>query len=384
MAELGILRRFRRVQERFVEGHRVQLLRDGREAFPAMLADIAGAQRQILLEMYWFDSDATGRRFAEALSGAAERGVEVAVMYDSLGSWEADEEMFDAMRARGVKVVEFNPLKPWRYRFRLDRLSIRDHRKILMIDGGVGYTGGLNISDKWAPEEEGGEGWRDDVVRVQGPATAGFVRCFHRTWDHEDGPPLALLSSAETAAAGEQAVRVLGEASFRQRREIVRAYISNIYRARERIWITNSYFVPNAVIMRALVRAARRGVDVRVLLPGKSDIEIVRIASRAIYERLMDAGVRVFEWNDNVLHAKTAVIDSVWSTIGTFNLDYRSVRTNLEVNVSVLDAGFGKLMERSFLRDLERSSEVDPDRFRFRSLSERLIESTLYGFRSLL
>jgi cardiolipin synthase len=384
MAELGILRRFRRVEERFVAGHRVQLLRDGRQAFPAMLADIASARRQILLEMYWFDSDFTGRRFADALSAAAERGVEVAVMYDSLGSWEADEAMFDEMRARGVKVVEFNPLKPWRYRFRLDRLSVRDHRKILTIDGAVGYTGGINLSDKWGPVEEGGAGWRDDVVRVHGPATAGFVRCFHRTWTNEDGPPLARVASVEPADDGDQAVRVLGEASFRQRREIVRAYISNIYRARERIWLTNSYFVPNAVIMRALVRAARRGVDVRVLLPGKSDIEIVRLASRAMYERLMDAGVRLFELNVNVLHAKTAVIDGSWSTIGTFNLDYRSVRTNLEVNVSVFDESFGKLMEQSFLRDLEQSSEVDPEHFRLRSLSERLIESTLYGFRSLL
>jgi cardiolipin synthase A/B len=374
----------RAVEERFVRGHRVLLLRDGREAFPAMLADIAAARRQVLLAMYWFDSDATGRRFATALSQAAERGVEVAVQYDSFGSWEADEDMFDEMRDAGVKVVEFNPIKPWRYQFSFDRLSIRNHRKLLVVDGSIGFTGGINLCDKWAPEEEGGEGWRDDMVRIEGPAAAGLADCFRRSWLREQGAPLATLGANESARLGDQSVRVLGQSFFRQRREIVRAYISNIHRARKRIWITNSYFVPNLVITRALVRAARRGVDVRVLLPGKSDIEIVRLASRAMYQKLMDAGVRIFEWTGNVLHSKTAVIDGIWSTIGTFNLDYRSLRSNLEVNVSVYDVGFGGVLEQSFMRDLESATEVDPHQFQLRALSERLAGSVLYRFRSLL
>jgi cardiolipin synthase A/B len=374
----------RSVEERFVKGHRVLLLRDAREAFPAMLDDIASARRQILLEMYWFDSDATGRKFAAALAAAAQRGVEVAVQYDSFGSWETDEDMFEEMRAAGVKVVEFNPIKPWRYKFSFDRLSIRNHRKLLAIDGAVGFTGGINICDKWAPEEEGGEGWRDDMVRIQGPAVAGLVDCFRRTWDREGGAPLATLGAEQSKRFGDQSVRVLGESFFRQRREIVRAYISNILRAKKRIWITNSYFVPSSLIMRALLRSARRGVDVRVLLPGKSDIEIVRLASRAMYQKLMDAGVRIFEWSGNVLHSKTAVIDGIWSTIGTFNLDYRSLRGNLEVNVSVYDEGFGGVLERSFSSDLEHATEIDPYLFQFRPLSEKLAGSVLYRFRSLL
>lgn len=375
--------RYRGIQECVVEGHRVMLLRDGREAFPTMLADVADARRQILLEMYWFDSDATGRKFARALMDAAARGVEVAVMYDSLGSWEADPAMFDELRAAGVKVVEYNPLNPWRYQVRWGRLSVRNHRKVLVVDGTVGFTGGLNIADHWSPREEGGKGWRDDVVRVQGPAVSGFITSFIRTWRREGGPRITNLAT-EAGRYGPQAVRVLGGSTFRQRREIVRAYVSNIYRARRRIWLTNSYFVPNAVITRGLVRAAQRGVDVRVLLPGKSDVEIVRLASRAMYEKLMDAGVRIYEWTENVLHSKTAVIDGRWSTIGSFNLDYRSIRTNLEVNVSVLDEGFAHLMEQSFSSDLEQSTEVDPQHFQHRSLAERAIESALYRFRSLL
>jgi cardiolipin synthase A/B len=384
MRLLQFPRHANRIEERFVKGHRVLLLRDGREAFPAMLSDIAGARRQILLEMYWFDSDATGRKFAAALSAAAQRGVEVAVKYDSFGSWEADEEIFDEMRAAGVKIVEFNPIKPWRYRFSFDRLSIRNHRKLLVVDATVGFTGGINICDKWAPEEEGGEGWRDDMVRIQGPAVAGLVDCFRRTWVREHGAPLAALGAAQSGRFGDQSVRVLGESFFRQRREIVRAYISNIVRAKKRIWISNSYFVPSSVISRALVRAAGRGVDVRVLLPGKSDIEIVRLASRAMYDKLMDGGVRIFEWTANVLHSKTAVIDGIWSTIGTFNLDYRSLRSNLEVNVSVFDEGFAGVLERSFLRDLENATEVDRYQFSFRPLSEKLAGSLLYRFRALL
>jgi cardiolipin synthase len=283
-----------------------------------------------------------------------------------------------------VRVVEFNPLNPWRRSVRMERLSIRDHRKILVVDGEIGFTGGINLANHWAPEEEGGAGWRDDMVRIQGPSVSGFVDCFERTWDDQDGPRLRFRSPPSAGSYGSQRVRVLGEAFLKHRREIARAYISNIYRASDKIWITNSYFVPSSVISRALIRAARRGVDVRVLLPGKSDVEVVRLASRAMYDKLMDAGVRIFEWTANVLHAKTAVIDGRWSTIGTLNLDYRSIRGNLEVNASVLDEGFGALLERSFLRDLDSSVEIDRDRFALRPLSERALGAVLYPFRSLL
>jgi cardiolipin synthase len=186
------------------------------------------------------------------------------------------------------------------------------------------------------------------------------------------------------AERDDQPVRVLGEAYTRKRRQIVRAYLYRIYNARERVWLTNSYFVPDPAIRRALKRAAGRGVDVRVLLPGRSDVPIVRIASQAIYEQLLTSGVRIFEWHDSILHAKTAVIDGTWSTIGTFNLDYRSLRSNLEVNVAVLDRQFGAVMERSFQADLGLSQEVDLDVFRQRALPNRMLQSLAYRFRKLL
>jgi cardiolipin synthase len=385
MTTRRVPRRYRAAKERYVQGNRVALLRDGREAFPAMLDAIESAERQVLLEMYWFDSDRVGRRFAEALGKAAARGVEVAVIYDALGSIEADDTMFQELRAAGVHVVEFNPVLPWRRHFKLEKMSRRDHRKILVIDEQIGFTGGINLNDHWLPEEEGGDGWRDDMVLLEGPAVMGLVDTFRRTWSREDGPRLRMLPQSSTrAAAGGLNVRVLGENAFRHRRQIVTAYLYRIYGAKQRVWLSNSYFMPDRRVVRALKRAADRGVDVRILLPGISDVELVRYAGRAVWGGLLRHGVKIYEWQRSVLHAKTAVIDGVWSTVGTFNLDYRSLLSNLEINVAVLDEAFGEVMERAFERDLAESLEVDAQAFFFRPLSERLLEYGLYQFRKLL
>jgi cardiolipin synthase len=380
----SVPRRLRRVQEHFVEGNRVRLLRDAAEAFPAMLDAIAAAQSQVLLEMYWFDSDRTGQKFAKALADARRRGAEVALIYDSVGSWNAGPAIFDELRKAGVRVLEFNPLLPWKRRFRLARLSVRDHRKILVVDGEVGFTGGVNLADVWLPEDQDGQGWRDDMVCVHGPAVASLMSVFRRTWEREGGTPLPGLPRVQTGPSGDQLVRVLGEDHELHRREITSAYLLNIFRAKKRVWITNSYFVPDRRVVRALKHAGRRGVDVRVILPAYSDVEIVRHASRAMWGGLMRSGVRIFEFHRSILHAKSAVIDGTWSTVGSFNMDYRSLRLQLEVNLTVQDTAFGAVMEDSFRRDLEYSSEVDRRTFRFRPLSYRLLEFLFYRFRKFL
>src|SRR5688572_24805663 len=220
LAHVRVPRGLRAVEERFVAGHRVTLLRDGARAFPAMLDAIREARTQVLLEMYWFDSDEIGRRFARALMDAAGRGVEVALIYDSLGSWEADPEMFSEMRRAGVGVLEYNPLAPWKKRFRIARLTRRDHRKILVVDGRIGFTGGINLADVWKPEQEGGKNWRDDMVSLEGPCVAGLVECFQHAWQSEGGEPLQQLSPEPAPGEGKLAVRVLGENFRRHRREI--------------------------------------------------------------------------------------------------------------------------------------------------------------------
>lgn len=352
-----------------------------------MLQAIDSAQRQVLLEMYWFDSDHVGRLFATALLAAAARGVDVRVIYDAIGSIDADGQMFEELVLGGVKVLEFNPILPWRKRFRWARVSRRDHRKILVVDGCVGFTGGINIAAPWWPDDESVEPWRDDMVRVEGPAVEGFVHLFEATWQLESGESLELFESqvvGDRRMPEDLAVSVLGENYFRNRQQIASAYLANIRTAQRRIWITNSYFVPDRPVVKSLITAAQRGVDVRVLLPGEIDIKIVRYASQAVWGKLMRAGVRIFEWSGNVLHAKTAVIDGEWCTIGTFNLDHLSVFTNLEVNLSVRDAEFGEALEQGFLWDLKRSREITRHDFAFRPLGERLLELFLYRFRKLM
>jgi len=367
----------------------VQLLHDGREAFPAMLEAIAQARRQVLLEMYWFDSDAIGRRFSAELTRALQRGVEVAIIYDSVGSIGADRAMFTELEGHGAKVLEFNPVAPWAARFRLSmtRLSRRDHRKILVVDGSVGFTGGINLALQWAPVEEGGGGWRDDMFRIVGPAVNALSHCFHRVWRRHELPPIQHLHAEPPVSAPEQPllpVRVLGERYFRHRHEIAADYAARIYAAKSRVYISNSYFVPDGSIRRALTRAAKRGVDVRVIVPAHSDVEAVKFAGRAQYQKLLEAGVRIYEWQEGMFHAKTAVIDGFWSTTGTFNFDYMSLRYNLEVNASVLDAPLGLQVEASFCQDLEGCQEVELGDVRARSLSDRLVENTFYRLRKFL
>ncbi|MFZ5889721.1 MAG: phospholipase D-like domain-containing protein [Myxococcota bacterium] len=380
--------RLRRVVEHFSEGNSVRLLHDGRQVFPAMLAAIEEARAQVLLEMYWFDSGRIGRRFAEALKAAARRGVEVAVIYDAVGSIAADPAMFDDLQRAGAHVLEYNPVAPWKRRFRLARLTRRDHRKILVVDAKLGFTGGVNIGDLWLPEEEEGGGFRDDAAVVEGPAARGFVSCFQRTWRRLGGAPLipssSLLAGVQRPQGGQLAQVMGGEGYYRKRHSIARAYLSHIYRAQRRIWIANSYFIPDGNVIRALTRAARRGVDVRILVPRESDVVLTDWASRAVWPRLMRSGVRIFEWTDSILHSKTAVIDGRWSTIGSYNLDYLSLRTNLEVTLNVLDDSFGQTMEAAFELDFARANEVDANTFRFRSLGARLLEIIAYRIRKIL
>lgn len=380
-----IPRRLRRIKERYLPGNRVRLLRDGQEAFPAMLQAIEAASHQILLEMYWFGSDRVGRRFAEALTRARARGVQVAVLYDSVGSWNSKSGLFTELELAKVRVIEFNPIEPWRRRFRVDRLTQRDHRKILVVDGRIGFTGGINLAEAWAPESEGGQGWRDTMVELRGPAVHSLSRLFFETWIRQGGTPLVLAATHDGGPPpGEQRVQVLGRTSFHHRREIKQHYLVQIYRSKKRVWIANAYFVPDPAVVRALGRAARRGVDVRILVPGTCDVEIIRHASRAVWPRLMRRGVRIFEWNDTILHSKVAVIDGLWSTIGTYNLDYWSLLHNLEVNVAVSDSDFAGAVEREFERDFAASRPVDPAVFGDRPLGQRMFERLVYRARKLL
>jgi cardiolipin synthase len=358
-----------------IAGNRVLLYHDGAACLAAMLAGIAAAQTEILLEMYWFGSDTTGRRFAQALAAKAKSGVRVCIIYDAVGSWETDRGMFVELRSVGCQVYEYNPLNPFRLRFQAG--NRRDHRKLLVIDGRVGMTGGVNLADPWAPAAEGGGGFRDNLVWIEGPAAAAMRGIFRETWKHR------LPAMPVAAPLGPTAVRVLANDRRKNRRRIERAYLQAIRRAKRRVLIENSYFIPGFLVRGALRKAAARGVDVRVVLPSVSDVPIASYATRRLYEHLLQKGVRLYEWGESVLHSKIAVVDE-WCTVGTHNLDYRSWLYNLEINVSMEDPGIAAELAQRIERAVSASVQIDRKKWALRSFFQRWLEALFYRFRRLL
>ena len=366
-----------------LQGNGCQLLRDGVEAYPAMLAAIRGARRYIHLETYMFITDAVGELFGEALAEAAERGVHVQVLYDALGSWTSRRSFFEALRARGVDIRPFKPFSSLNRGLR--HLLRRDHRKILAVDGEVAFIGGVNISAHWAPEGQGAA-WRDDVLQVEGPAVYELERRFVATWRlaFQD----RFRTWRETRRRRRQTARErrgdVSLAVLSRRRSIHRAYLHAIARARRSVLVAAAYFIPDRKLVAALREAAQRGVEVSLLLNAKSDHPWLVHATRAFYEKLLTAGVRIFEWERCVLHAKTAVVDGVWGTIGSFNLERRSLLFNHEVNAVFADPRLGRLLEESFRGDCQSCREVDLEQFRRRPLWQKLFERVLYAFRKVL
>ena len=374
--------------EAMVSGNRVTLLHDGEQAFPAMLEAIAKAERDILLEMYWFASDRVGRQFADALVSKAEAGVQVRLIYDAVGSIQSDRRMFARLRDAGCEVLEYNPIAPWRARFRIGVVNNRDHRKLLIVDRQVGFTGGVNLGDEWAPEGTGGAGWRDDTVRIEGPAVEQMCDIFDYGWLRIVEPQTVvrprLRPPVDSGDGQGSRVRVLANHYFRERRAIRQAYLRQIESAQRSVCITNSYFVPDGQIRRVLGRAVNRGAEVRVIVPGKSDVPVVRHAARKLHGRLLEAGIQLYEWQGSILHSKTAVIDGRWCTVGTYNLDARSLRFNLEVVAAVEDGAIAGAMEDRFNEDLEHTRPVSLEEWRRRPLHVRMLDEFFYRFHRLL
>ncbi len=374
--------------EAMVSGNRVTLLHDGEQAFPAMLEAIAEAKREIVLEMYWFASDELGWQFADTLIAKAEAGVRVRVIYDAVGSIQSDNRMFARMREAGCRVEQYNPIAPWRARFRIGVVNNRDHRKLLVVDRQVGFTGGVNLGNEWAPESAGGAGWRDDTIRVEGPAAEQMCDVFEFGW-RRIVEPLSFarpgLRPPVDVGHGEGSrVRVLANHYFRERRAIRQAYLRQIRSAQRSVCITNSYFVPDRQIRRLLSQAVDRGAQVRVIVPGKSDVPAVRHAARKLYGRQLEAGIQLYEWQGPILHAKTAIIDGRWCTVGTYNLDSRSLRFNLEVVAAIEDASVAGAMEERFNQDLEHTSPVSYEDWKRRPLHQRMLDDFFYRFHKLL
>ncbi len=362
-----------------VGGDEVRLLRDGLEALPALMAAIEGAQTEILLEMYWIGADAVGSRFVRALADKARRGVTVKVIYDALGSLGVQPEFFQPIVDAGGKVHEYHPLLPIRPTFSVANLEQRDHRKVLVVDRNTGFTGGLNLATEWAPVEEGGMGWRDDMIEVRGVAAMELRTLFYKTWRRLawELPPHDLLPIRRSRS---RPVFVLAT-QRRSKRGIHREYVSRINAARRTIDIANSYFVPDRAVQKALARASVRGVRIRVLLPARGDVPIVQLAQEGLYDRLLSHGVELYVLPGPMMHAKTAIIDETFVTIGSYNLDERSYRKNLEVNVAVEDRAFAAHVRGYFDEDVARSKQVDIVAWRGRSVMRRGVERVALALR---
>ncbi|MFU8817477.1 MAG: phospholipase D-like domain-containing protein [Pseudomonadales bacterium] len=371
-----------------VLGNRLTLLQNGPDTYQAMFDAIRAARDHINLETYIFDDDEIGREFADLLLERQAAGVQVNVIYDSVGGLLTPTAFFDRLRAGGISVLEFNPVNPLAANSRTWRLNNRDHRKQLIIDGHTAFTGGINISGSYASaplgkrgrRQTGGSpqpatGWRDTHLRIEGPAVAEFQKLFLDTWTRQSGAPLAgedYLPAIDKQ--GSEIVRAIGSTAESPASLIYLTLISAIQHAALRVHLTVAYFAPDPQLRKALVAAAARGVDVRLVLPSYSDSWPVFHVGRSYYAELLRGGVHIHERQGAVMHAKTATIDGVWSTIGSTNLDWRSFLHNDEMNAVVLGRDFARQMEAMFADDLRHSDAIELRNWQRRSLLLRLQE----------
>ena len=361
-------------------GNAVLLLQDGPATYRAMLAAIAAARDHIHLETYILDDDAVGRQFVQALLDKQGQGVQVNLIHDGVGTLGTPAALFDRLRAAGAQVLAYNPPQPWQARAGW-KPNQRDHRKLLVVDGRVAFLGGINISSVYS----GGSarklvagsalGWRDTDLALRGPVVAELQRLFLASWAQQQGPVLAPRDwFPPLPAVGELSVRAVGSTPDAASSAIYAALLAAIGRAQRSVQITNAYFAPDALLLEALVAAAGRGAAVTLVLPGPSDAWLVLQAGHAHYEQLLRAGVHIHERQGAILHAKVALVDGDWATVGSTNLDWRSVLHNQELNAVVLGPAFGAQMQAAFDRDLAASTPVTLAVWQARGWAARLME----------
>ena len=364
-------------------GNSTRLLLDGPATFAAMKAAIERARSRVLFESYIVEDSAMADQLAALLTRKVAQGVTVALMYDGVGSRAIAPGYFDKLAASGVEVCKFNPINP------LERpgywsINHRNHRKVLVVDEDVAFTGGINISRAYATGSATSSGtgdavlergWRDTHIELRGPVVPAFARGFAHVWSSQGcRGALGKAPPAARAAPGQRVVKLLESDPRDDDNRIYSALLQAIEASQRSVHLTMAYFAPGADMVAALADAARRGVDVSLVLPGRSDFALVLHAGRSYYDELLSAGVRIHEMDSAVMHAKTAVIDGVFSTVGSSNMDWRSWVANNEINAIVLGSDFGKELEAVFQRDVDESRAIDLTLWRQRGLSSRVME----------
>ncbi|MBI4697351.1 MAG: cardiolipin synthase B [Nitrospirae bacterium] len=362
----------------FTEKNHVRLLKSGKEIFQAIFDSVANAKEIICIEFYIFKNDATGNKMADLLKEKAGLGVNVYILYDHFGSLTTPLSFWQDLKKAGINLRASHPFKwsaPRRY-------IHRDHKKLLIIDGETAFTGGFNIGDeyhgyirKWK------QPWRDTGIYLKGPVAAILLDMFKNSWTAWKGQPIKLDNINQPVPGGIPVIPVL-TSSAKGRKKLRKLFFHSISSAKNKIFITNAYFTPSRRMLTVLSDAVKRGVDVKILLPGKSDIAPVFYASRAFYSRLLRAGVEIYNYQNQILHAKTAVIDTCRSIIGSANLDFQSLRRNDESNVGILNNDFGSEMTKIFFEDLTQSVRIDAHTWPKRPFYEKVLERFFSIFRT--
>jgi cardiolipin synthase len=367
-----------------VLGNKLVLLQDGPATYQAMFAAIRGAKDHINLETYIIDDDEVGKQFSDLLLEKQAQGVQVNLIYDSFGSLGTPGSFFDRLKSGGIQVLEFNPVNPLADDTKPWVLNNRDHRKLLVIDGRIAFVGGINISKVYSSNPFSRRsrkkrnkiaGWRDIHLQIEGPVVAEFQKLFLDTWSKQQGVPLNQRNYfPQLASQGEEIVRAIGNTANDPQSPIYLTLMSAITHAEREVHLTIAYFAPDKQLLQALMDAVERGVDVKLVLPSYSDSWAVFHLGRSYYDRLLKAGVHIYQRRDAVMHSKTASVDGVWSTVGSTNLDWRSFLHNDEINAVILGRNFALQMDAMFARDLAESETITLDQWQQRSLMSRVKE----------
>lgn len=369
-------------------GNSVDLLVDGEQIFGAMFEAIAAAQRCILIETYILEAAGPGRQLAELLAQKCAEGVEVRLIFDSLGSLGTGRDYFDALESHGVKVIEFNPVRPWHRRFRWI-LNRRTHRKLLIVDGHTAFIGGANFSSVYSGGSARANGpdraatqrpWRDTHARLRGPIAADLQALFLEHWIEQGGSHLQPEATEPASEQGSIRLMLAASPAGSRRNPLYRALLTSLRAAQRRVLITTAYFVPTRRLRRELMRAAARGVRVALMVPSGSDSWSAAQAGRSRYAELLAAGVEIYEHQPAMLHAKTIVIDDEWSSIGSSNMDWRSLLHNAEANVIARDRRLAAELARHFEVDAAACKRITAEAWSRRSWISRLCERLVRPF----
>ncbi|HKB70032.1 MAG TPA: cardiolipin synthase [Thermoanaerobaculia bacterium] len=361
-AERSVLRLAERLSDIAPEaGNRVSLASSNEEASLRVTEGIAAARRSIWAEYYMVKNDTTGRQFLDLLARRAREGLDVRFLYDAVGSWGIDAGALETLRKAGGHVEVFLPINPLRRRW---AVHLRNHRKILVLDGAVAMTGGMNIGDEYSGHRgrRAVRAWRDTLLVLEGPAAGALAEVFAEDWSFATGTEEILDAPRQAEAeSGGSLVSILPSGPDQEANAARLAYFAGITSAVSRCWIASPYFIPDGPTNRALVTAALRGVDVRILLPEKNDVTLMGPAGRSYYNALVKAGARIFEYRPAMLHSKSMSVDGRWCLIGSANVDVRSFWLNFEISALIFDTKFAAAVESQFERDLAQSREITPE-----------------------